>query len=80
MVNREVIDSEELQDALLFFVRDVQNDTFASEIQMLKNNIPIIKSNLASLNPFIDENGLLRVGGRLGNTSYATDKKQSHFA
>lgn len=46
---------------------------FKTELHLLRNNKPLSKnSNILNLNPFIDADGILRVGGRLryANVSY----------
>lgn len=55
---------QELRDALLAVIRSVQRKHFPKEIEGLKNNVPI-KSGLSGLHPFLDQAGVLRVGGRL---------------
>lgn len=43
--------------------------------QSKKNETFISSSRLASLSPFIDKEGLLRVGGRLNSSEFSNDKK-----
>ncbi|GFQ92220.1 integrase catalytic domain-containing protein [Trichonephila clavata] len=63
--------SEELSNAEIFYVKVTQNDFYSSEITCLKSDTPLPKdSKLLCLNPFLDDNGVLRVTGRLGNTTY----------
>ena len=54
----------------------VQNQSFHFEIDALRstkdNSLPI-SSSLYQLGPFIDANGLLRVGGRLGKSRLNRD-------
>ena len=46
----------------------IQNKFYRSIISILENKNKIMKKNpLSKLNPFIDKDGLLRVGGRLSN-------------
>ena len=53
-----------------------QSSFFKNEINALKNGEPISKnSRLIALNCFIDNNSLVRVGGRLSNTFYSYDRK-----
>lgn len=42
---------------------------------MLKKNLELSKGQLAPLSSFLDENDIIRVGGRLGNSKYDKDKK-----
>ncbi len=52
-------------------IKLVQEHEFSEEIQILQQNKSLSKNNrLASLNPFIDEEGILRVGGRMKKASY----------
>ncbi|XP_018358512.1 PREDICTED: uncharacterized protein LOC108758196 [Trachymyrmex cornetzi] len=59
----------EMSVALNCVCRVVQRQAFHSEYQALsKGGVINITSNLLSLSPFLDENGLMRVGGRLKNS------------
>ncbi|XP_056020363.1 uncharacterized protein LOC125680242 [Ostrea edulis] len=50
--------------------REVQKESFAEEIEQLQTGQPIKKgSTILKLNPFIDSDGILRVGGRLNKAS-----------
>ncbi|VDI05042.1 Hypothetical predicted protein [Mytilus galloprovincialis] len=47
-------------------ILNVQKEAFFSEIECIKNRKPFPRnSSIGNLNPFIDQSGLLRVGGRL---------------
>lgn len=63
-----VLTPKELHNALLVIMRCTQENYFSNEISLLKSNSPI-KSGLSSLHPFIDSDGLVRLGGRLQNAS-----------
>lgn len=53
-----------------------QKEDFAKEIQCLRENRPLSKiSKLRSLNPLLDQNGILRVGGRLRNANIPENAK-----
>ncbi|XP_076660848.1 uncharacterized protein LOC143364322 [Halictus rubicundus] len=67
----------ELNEARNVVFRLAQNHAFASEIELLSHGKPLPKRNgLCSLNPMYDETDrLLRVGGRLGNSSLPHEKK-----
>lgn len=60
------VTASELHDALMLWIRRVQAAGFADEIRCCQrgNDLPS-SSKLISLNPFIDQQGILRVGGRL---------------
>ncbi|XP_058985262.1 uncharacterized protein LOC131805726 [Musca domestica] len=67
---------EELRAAEMFLIKGHQQQEFPEIVTRLKNNTPIDhKHKLASLNPFLDENGVLRVGGRLQLASLAYNRK-----
>ncbi|UYV62297.1 hypothetical protein LAZ67_2000060, partial [Cordylochernes scorpioides] len=58
--------TRELTKAIQVLVKLIQQVEFCTEIKLLKSNKQLPLSNkLTSLNPFLDTQGLLRVGGRL---------------
>ncbi|UYV79133.1 hypothetical protein LAZ67_17001207, partial [Cordylochernes scorpioides] len=58
--------TRELTKAIQVLVKSIQQVEFCTEIKLLKSNKQLPLSNkLTSLNPFLDTQGLLRVGGRL---------------
>lgn len=68
--------NDELESSFLTIIRMSQETTFNNEIKNLLNGkIVYKKDKLLSLNPFVDDQGILRVGGRLVQSSYAYDKK-----
>lgn len=67
---------EELNNSFKIVLRLAQIESFTSEYFALLNNHELSsKSNILSLTPFLDEQGLLRVGGRLRNSHFAYEKK-----
>ncbi|KPJ16510.1 hypothetical protein RR48_08101 [Papilio machaon] len=69
-------DIEELDKSLNLLVRQAQFESFATEINNISNNKKLNhKSRLLSLDPFVDSEGILRVGGRLQNSNFNFDKK-----
>ncbi|XP_028267113.1 uncharacterized protein LOC114439388 isoform X2 [Parambassis ranga] len=57
---------EERKEAELVSIKLAQEQAFSQEIKSLKQKKAVSKtSNLHKLNPFLDEEGVLRVGGRL---------------
>jgi len=71
------VETDELNDAKLLLIKLVQKQYFCEEIKCLiaKQNINN-KSKLKLLCPFIDKDGVLRVGGRLNNMpSIQADKR-----
>ncbi|XP_063394006.1 uncharacterized protein LOC134679092 [Cydia fagiglandana] len=66
----------EIKQALMFLVRSVQQHHFASEIEKVKNNLSnFLPKAFKKLSPFLDDAGLLRVGGRLSRASLEVDVK-----
>ncbi|XP_063624778.1 uncharacterized protein LOC134796521 [Cydia splendana] len=66
----------EIKQALMFLVRSVQQHHFASEIEKVKNNLlNSLPKAFKKLSPFLDDAGLLRVGGRLSRASLEFDVK-----
>lgn len=66
----------EIKDALMFLVRFVQERSFSSEIEKLKNKLPnSLPKRFRKLAPFLDDAGHLRVGGRLSRASLDFDVK-----
>lgn len=58
--------TQEIEDSLMGLVKSVQNEYYAKEIKQLNDKRFNYKTNsLKKLSPFIDEKGLLRIGGRL---------------
>ncbi|XP_018375981.1 PREDICTED: uncharacterized protein LOC108769466 [Trachymyrmex cornetzi] len=70
------LEKEELENAEKTIVRLVQSEVFAEELRCLRNKgmLPR-KSKLIPLAPFLDEEGLIRVGGRLRHAEIAQCKK-----
>ncbi|XP_018407682.1 PREDICTED: uncharacterized protein LOC108783580 [Cyphomyrmex costatus] len=56
----------EINSAINSLVKMIQASTFSIELKLLLNNQSLSKnSKLLPLNPFLDEQGIMRVGGRL---------------
>ena len=62
-----ILTTQEIQDAELSLVRMIQAKYLSKEILRIKEQKVVGSKPMARLNPFIDSNGILRVGGRLGN-------------
>ncbi|XP_018359071.1 PREDICTED: uncharacterized protein LOC108758564 [Trachymyrmex cornetzi] len=72
----EELTIEELERAMLVIVRLVQDQAFKREINELRLGKAVHrKSKLLSLRPFLDKDGLLRVGGRLRQAEIEWDQK-----
>lgn len=57
---------DELKRAEITIIRLIQRREYASEIKQLGDNKPLPENNkLASLDPFLDNDSILRVGGRI---------------
>ncbi|XP_076246223.1 uncharacterized protein LOC143186434 [Calliopsis andreniformis] len=68
--------TDELLDAQIVLIKLVQEESFAKELDSLKaNKLLPLKSKLILLNPFLDERGVIRVGGRLRNAPTNFDQK-----
>lgn len=68
--------AEELHRATISLVKLAQMQSFASEIHALKLHGKLdTGSKILSLHPFLDENEVLRVGGRLHHSSFEYDTK-----
>ncbi|KAK9879018.1 hypothetical protein WA026_003831 [Henosepilachna vigintioctopunctata] len=68
------ITSSELHNALKIISKTVQQSVFHREIELLSSKGMIPKA-FRKLSPFIDETGLLRVGGRLSHSNLPYDGK-----
>ena len=66
----------ELQRCRTLLLKVTQVRWFQNEIEALQENRSVHRSSLLrQLNPFLDEDGLLRVGGRLNNASLSYNEK-----
>ncbi|GBN28332.1 hypothetical protein AVEN_118861-1, partial [Araneus ventricosus] len=64
----------ELDNAEQLLIKQVQSTTFAKEITALQDGKSVpVSSKLKSLDPFLDNNSILRVGGRLKNANLDYD-------
>lgn len=70
------LSTKEIDNASLSLVKFVQNECFASELSLLKQGKPLSsKSKILSLNPFLDDERIIRVGGRLSHSKFDFNKK-----
>lgn len=67
------LSAEELKQSLLIIIKEVQRQHFSEELELIEKNKHVPK--LASLNPFIDTRGVLRVGGRLTHSDLPYEAK-----
>lgn len=67
---------QEKEKAKQSIIKQIQQSEFKSEISSLKAEQKLdSKSKILSLNPFLDEQGILRVGGRLRHANLSNDMK-----
>lgn len=73
---REITLKPKLQKAQNVVIRVVQNEWFGNEISSLnQSNQVSTNSPILSLNPFLDDHKILRVGGRLKHSALPTAEK-----
>ena len=69
-MGKKAASPEELLEAENFIIKSVQSQAFEEEISALTNNVSVKgTSPMFKLNPFVDESGVIRVGGRLQKAS-----------
>nr|CAH7752297.1 unnamed protein product [Callosobruchus chinensis] len=73
--NFESLSVKEIDTSFCTLIKIVQHSHYASELKALVSGDSISKSNILNLSPFVDKDGILRVGGRLRNSPYVFDKK-----
>lgn len=67
--------ASELNTSMMTIVREVQREAYPAERDLLATNKPVKRGNLTPLNPYLDENGIIRVNGRLEKSGIADSKK-----
>lgn len=73
---RGPINPSELDSAVLFWIKHAQQTTYVDELACINANSLLPKrSQLLSLNPFVDDNGIIRVGGRINASSLPYNTK-----
>ena len=65
----------ELDASTLKLIKIIQCEAFPNDLRGLSSKADTYRSELANLSPFIDSDGLLRVGGRLKNSYLSFDAK-----
>lgn len=65
----------EMHNSMIALTKIVQLQCFSTEIRQINENELSVKAKIANLNPFIDSDGILRVGGRLNLSNYDYAKK-----
>ncbi|XP_058791049.1 uncharacterized protein LOC131664177 [Phymastichus coffea] len=67
--------ADEVRGATRFIIRAIQGEFYAIELKCLREHQPFPrKSSVRSCWPFIDEHGVLRLGGRLDNFGLSYDE------
>lgn len=66
---------EEIKEAEIRVLRILQAIQFSDELKKLKDQRLIRKSRIINLNPIVDENDLIRVGGRLKSSNLTFEQK-----
>lgn len=67
---------EELRNSEIFILKTIQAQSFSKELREIKSpNLSISNKHILQLNPFIDENDLIRVGGRLSHADIPLEQK-----
>ncbi|XP_043485239.1 uncharacterized protein LOC122513069 [Leptopilina heterotoma] len=73
-LNSSSCDVKEMRESKQFLIRTIQNQYYCREIQDLKGGRQVKSSStIKSLNPFLDQDGVLRVSGRLNNAPIEYD-------
>jgi hypothetical protein len=68
---------EEIQNAETFVLKQVQQESFPKDIKNLLAKTPLTKdSSIATLSQYVDEQGLLRVGGRINKATSVLPAKE----
>lgn len=71
-----ILTVSELNDAFHSLCIIAQIQSFPNEYKALSSNLPLhSKSNILSLSPFLDNNKLIRVGGRINSSKYNYEKR-----
>lgn len=73
--NEDILTISETQQAKIYVIKVIQKIAFQTEINELKNATLSSKSRLLSLSPYLDEDEILRVGGRLDRGPLSESRK-----
>lgn len=70
------VTADELQKEFLTCVKLSQRQVYLTEIRSIEKKQPVsVRSVLRTLDPYLDASDILRVGGRLGNSSLPDEEK-----
>lgn len=71
-----VLKVDEIENARLTVIMHLQREAYFEEMQCLRKGNALSRTNkIAALSPFLDDRGVLRVGGRLSRADIAFDAK-----
>lgn len=72
--------SKEKKEAIELWVKFEQNKAFSKEIESIKSGDALpAKSAITSLSLILDENGIMRVGGRIDKANLTYQKKHQYI-
>lgn len=72
----EAVSVKEIHHSMISLVKIAQAESFPDELKQLRQKNPVQPSSrLISLTPFLDLDGIIRVGGRLRNSTLPFSKK-----
>ncbi|GFV89144.1 integrase catalytic domain-containing protein [Trichonephila clavipes] len=72
--------SDEMKEAEIYLMKQVQLSSFYKEIRAMQNGDDICnKSKILNLSPFLDDKGIIRVGGRLKHSRLPYSSKHPIF-
>ena len=67
---------EDLEESETYILKYVQNRMYSKELKSLSSGVTVSKdSSVRGLDPFVDSDGLLRVGGRIKGSNLVYDAK-----
>ncbi|XP_025270387.1 uncharacterized protein LOC112639726 [Camponotus floridanus] len=70
------LSADEIEEARVSWIRRVQSNHFGADLKLTSQDLALGKSNsLARFSPFLDAEGLLRVGGRLKHSILTYDER-----
>jgi hypothetical protein len=73
---KSILTVAEIKSAMIVLIKIVQMQAFSQEIALLTKQKPLqTTSRLICLNPFIDSDGILRVGGRISHSKVSYNQK-----
>ena len=74
---RKNVSVQERAEAEIKVLYAIQRSQFQDEITCISSKGRVKSSKLVALNPYLDENGILRVGDRLRNASVSISQKHT---